>query len=367
MAAGLLAEMGATVVRIDRPSTKPGSLPGGLDRLGVRDRLVVELDLKAADDLATARSLVTGADVLIEGFRPGVAERLGIGPEQAMAANPRLVYVRVTGWGQTGPYAAMAGHDINYIGLAGVLAAIGTSEPVPPLNLVGDYGGGAMFAVVGALAGIVERGRTGRGGVVDVAMIDGASRLLGPIRDLLDVGMWTERRGANLLDGGAPFYRTYRTSDGRFVAVGALEPRFYAELIAGLGLDPGELPDRFDPDTWPDLHRRFAEVFAGRTAAHWAEVFDGTDACVTPVLSMSEVPSHPHNAARGLLTDTPQGPVAAPAPRFTSEQGTSGARGEGPHAGPSGGPPAVSDTLEALGVPRTAIDELIVRGAAYRV
>jgi alpha-methylacyl-CoA racemase len=262
----------------------------------------------------------------------------------------------------------MAGHDINYIGLTGVLAAIGTSDhPLPPLNLVGDYGGGAMFAVVGALAGIIERSRTGRGGVVDVAMVDGASRLLGPIRDLLGVGMWTERRGANLLDGGAPFYRTYRTSDGRFVAVGALEPRFYDELIEGLGLDPGALPDRFDPDAWPDLHERFADAFAGGTAAHWAEVFDGTDACVTPVLTMSEVAAHPHAAARGIIAETPGGPVAAPAPRFSAMMDAPAAGSATPPQRPSDGARAVSDTLGALGVPRTVVDELMARGAAYRV
>ncbi len=367
MAASLLSEMGATVVRIDRPSGAGGSLPGGLDRIGVRDRVVVELDLKSGSGIEVAHAMLAGADVLIEGFRPGVAERLGIGPEDVASANPRIVYVRVTGWGQTGPYASMAGHDINYIGVSGVLSSIGSTDPVPPLNLVGDYGGGAMFAVVGALAALVERAHTGRGGVVDVAMVDGASRLLGPIRDLLNVGMWTETRGSNLLDGGAPFYRAYATADGRFVAVGALEPRFYEEFVCGLGLDPEVLPDRNDPGTWPDLHQRFAEVLGAGTAAHWAEVFDGTDACVTPVLSMSEVGGHRHNAARGALADTPSGPVAAPAPRFGPLTGTDRVDDRSREGDGSGDAPAVSDTLVALGVSRTVAEDLVRRRAAYRV
>jgi alpha-methylacyl-CoA racemase len=245
------------------------------------------------------RSLIDSADVLIEGFRPGTTERLGVGPERFNDSNPGLVYVRVTGWGQEGPYASMAGHDINYIGLSGALAAIGEEErPTPPLNLLGDYAGGSMFAVVGVLAALVERSHTGRGAIIDTAMIDGVSSLLAPIRDLSEMGAWVENRSSNLLDGGAPFYRTYATSDGRFVAVGALEPAFYSAFVEGLGLDESDLPNRFDPDNWANLAATFSGVLAAESRDHWQSVFDGTDACVTPVLAMSESQTHPQNQAR---------------------------------------------------------------------
>jgi len=205
----------------------------------------------------------------------------------------------LTGWGQHGPYADMAGHDINYIGLTGALAAIGEQDrPIPPLNLLGDYAGGSMFAVVGILSALVERSRTGRGRVVDVAMIDGVTSLMEPIRDIAEVGMWVEQRSSNMLDGGAPFYRTYRTSDDRFMAVGALEPAFYTAFVSGLGLTEDELPNRFDPTNWPDLSARFSAVFASEDSYHWQRVFDGTDSCVTPILPMSEAPLHPQNQAR---------------------------------------------------------------------
>jgi alpha-methylacyl-CoA racemase len=318
-ACGLLADLGADVVRVERPKGADGQrsgLPGGLGGIGVRDRVIVEVDVKDASGLDTVRTMVTHADVLVEGYRPGVAERLGLGPLEAHAINPRLVYARITGWGQSGPLAGMAGHDINYIGLSGVLAAIGLDEPMPPLNLVGDYGGGAMFAVVGILAGIVERDRTGLGTVVDAAMIDGSGALLGPIRDLLNLGMWSERRSTNLLDGGAPFYRTYRTADDRFVAVGALEAPFYEAFLSGLGIDSGSIPDRMDPASWHELGVIFAEAFSARTRDEWALVFDGTDACVTPVLTMSEVMNHAHNSERTAIVETPTGPRPNVAPRF---------------------------------------------------
>jgi alpha-methylacyl-CoA racemase len=353
-AASLLAELGADVVRIERPAAAANGLPGGLDRIGIRDRLVIEADLKSPGGLGIVRSLIAHADVAIEGFRPGVAERLGVGPDDMCAANRALVYARMTGWGQDGPYAAMAGHDINYIGLAGVLGAIGPDDPVPPLNLVGDYGGGGMFAVAGILAALVARSQTGEGTVLDVAMVDGAAKLLEPIRDLLNVGLWSEHRGTNLLDGGAPFYRAYHTSDGGFVAVGALEPSFYDALVSGLGLDPGVLPDRMDPANWDDLTQRFATVFATRTRDEWSETFDGTDACVTPVLGMSEVGSHRHNAARDALVPGPHGPVPARAPRFTTVTQV-----------PSR--PPVSDTLMALGLDEQVITDLEEGHAAYRI
>jgi len=299
----MLADLGCEITRIDRPSRGANALPDQLADLGVRGRKRVAIDLKSDDGREVARSLIDAADIFIEAFRPGVVERLGIGPEQFEASNPGLIYTRLTGWGQVGPYAQMAGHDINYIGLSGALAAIGGPErPVPPLNLLGDYAGGSMYAIVSILSALVERGRTGSGQILDVAMIDGVSQLMTPIRDLAEIGMWVERRSANMLDGGAPFYRTYRTSDDRFMAVGALEPDFYTALVSGLGVEDSDLPDRFDPEKWGELSAIFAEAFAAQDRDHWQSVFDGTDACVTPVLTMSETAAHPQNQSR-LNTD----------------------------------------------------------------
>jgi len=312
-----LEDMGATVVRIDRPGGH--GLPVAMSSIGRRSRPTVLLDLKNHGDRTTAITLIAHADVLVDPYRPGVAERLGIGPVEMCERNPSLVYARVTGWGQDGPYASMAGHDINYIGLSGSLAAIGPrDEPIPPLNLVGDYGGGAMFAVTGILAGLVERATTGVGQVVDVAMVDGAAALLGPIRDLHNAGLWSLDRTANLLDGGAPFYACYRTADDNYMAVGALEPQFYSLLISGLGLDESSLGNRLDPQEWPRIAAVFSDVFATRTRGEWTEIFNGTDACVTPVLSMGEVAEHPHNAAREALVASESGPRPHQAPRFSS-------------------------------------------------
>jgi alpha-methylacyl-CoA racemase len=318
-ACSFLADLGADVVRIERQGAK-NALPDALTGIGRRARATLALNLKDESDRDIVTTMISHADVLIEGFRPGVTERLGIGPEQMLNVNPRLVYVRLTGWGQDGPYAEMAGHDINYIGLNGALATVGTeTRPVPPLNLVGDYGGGSMFAVVGALAALVGRETTGRGQVIDSAMIDGSAALMGPTRDLLNAGLWSEDRSSNLLDGGAPFYRTYRTADDEFMAVGALEPQFYSAMLDGLGLAESELEDRFNPRNWGILADRFSEVFAQRTRQHWTEVFDGTDACVTPVLRLSEVDEHPHNQSRTALREMAHGSVPSPAPRFSSE------------------------------------------------
>ncbi len=302
----MLAELGCEVIRIERLTKQQNALPGRLSNLGVRGRTTIAIDLKSDEGRAVTRSLIDSADILLEGFRPGVAERLGIGPERFETSNPGLIYTRLTGWGQDGPYSAMAGHDINYIGLSGALAAIGEPDrPIPPLNLLGDYAGGSMFAIVGILSGLVERSRTGRGRVIDVAMIDGVHALMAPTRDIADVGMWVEQRSANMLDGGAPFYRTYRTADDRFMAVGALEPAFYTAFVSGLGFDEAELPNRFDPDNWSELDVLFGEVFASHDRDHWQSVFDGTDACVTPVLTMSEVPAHPQNRARPQPIELP--------------------------------------------------------------
>jgi alpha-methylacyl-CoA racemase len=312
-----LADLGAVITRIARPGGRRNTLPEAFAATTAATGSVESLDLKTASGRNGALGLLESADVLIEGFRPGTMERLGLGPNEVMALNPAIVYARVTGWGQTGPYSSMAGHDINYIGLAGALDAIGpTDQPIPPLNLVGDYGGGSMFAVSGILAALVERASTGSGSVIDVAMVDGAGALLAPIRAMLEAGVWMDGRERNLLDGGAPFYRTYQTSDGRFVAVGALEPAFYDELIDGLGLDRAALPDRHNPANWSRLAEVFSGVFASHTAAHWSETFDGTDACVTPVLSMREVMDHPHNRSRGALIDQNGHIRPRPAPRF---------------------------------------------------
>ncbi len=337
--ASLFADMGAGVVRIDRPGGS-GDLPDPMRAISGGGRRSIVIDLKRPEGVDVALALIEGADGLIEGYRPGVAERLGIGPEACLARNPSLVYGRMTGWGREGPYAAMAGHDIDYIALTGALHAIGPADgpPVPPLNLVGDYGGGALYLAMGMLAALVERATSGRGQVVDAAMVDGAASLMAPFYRLHAGGFWSERRGSNLLDGAAPFYTTYRTADDRYVAVGALEPRFYDELIAGLGFDDADLPDRMDPRNWPELRRRFAEVFATRTRDDWETEFTGTDACVAPVLSVAEAPHHPHNTARGVFVASPGGPVPAPAPRF----------GRTPAVRPSSSPPVPGADTEAV-------------------
>jgi alpha-methylacyl-CoA racemase len=310
LAAMILADMGAEVVRLVRP--------GGPDIPVLnRSRATVEADLKSEAGKALALDLIGRADALIEGYRPGVMERLGLGPDVARAANPKLVYGRMTGWGQTGPFAPMAGHDINYISLTGALHAIGRAgePPVPPLNLVGDYGGGAMFLVAGLLAGIIRARETGQGDVVDVAMTEGTITLLSMFHAFLAGGRWQDRREANLLDGGAHFYRCYECADRKHVAVGCLEPQFYAACLEGLELDPADYP-QYPPSRWPELAQGFAARFRERTRDAWAERFAGTDACVTPVLSFAEAPHHPHNAARGSHVEADRISQAAPAPRF---------------------------------------------------
>ena len=349
-----LADMGATILRIDRPGGH--GLPATMSSIGHRPRPTVSLNLKDPTDRGCAVTLISNADVLVDPYRPGVAERLGIGPAEMWERNAGLVYARMTGWGQDGPYAPMAGHDINYIGLSGSLAAIGTQdEPIPPLNLVGDYGGGAMFAVTGILAALVERATTGQGQVIDVAMVDGAAALLGPIRDLHNAGLWSPHRRANLLDGGAPFYTCYRTSDDRFMAVGALEPQFYSLLVAGLGLDESALGNRLDPSEWTRIAAAFSERFATRTRDEWTETFDGTDACVTPVLSMEEVADHPHNAARHALVPTASGNRPHPAPRFSGTE--RGARSD------ARGADVVEELLVSLGLDDEAVGDLSERGS----
>ncbi|MEU4885944.1 MULTISPECIES: CaiB/BaiF CoA transferase family protein [Streptomyces] len=320
----LLAEMGAAVVRVDRPGG--GRSFAEWHRLLDRGRhRTLELDLKTPEGAARLLREAAGADVLVEGFRPGVAERLGIGPGPCQARNPGLVYARMTGWGQDGPLAGTAGHDINYLALSGALHAVGEEggPPVPPLNLLGDFAGGSMFLVAGVLAALYERRRTGRGRIVDAAVVDGAGSMLGMLVAMAGAGQWRYERGVNLLDGGAPFYRCYACADGRHLAVGALEEPFYRALLDGLGLDGRHLPDRWDRDSWPALRQRFAAAFARRDRDAWAARFAGTDACVTPVLTAAEAADHPHHRARR------SGP-ATPAPRFRDPAAAPAAPPAGP-------------------------------------
>ncbi|TGG85567.1 CaiB/BaiF CoA transferase family protein [Streptomyces albus] len=318
-AAMTLADLGADVVRVERPGGGGLTVSPEHD-ITNRNKRSVLLDLKAPDGVAAALALVERADVLIEGFRPGVAERLGVGPEVCLERNPRLVYGRMTGWGQDGPLAPRAGHDIGYIAVTGALGMTGPAEgpPVAPANLLGDYAGGSLYLVVGVLAAL-HHARTpqGAGQVVDAAIVDGTSHLTAMIRGLLAAGGWEDRRAANLLDGGCPFYGTYATSDGGFMAVGALEPKFYAEFVRLLGIE-AQAPPRDDVAGWTELRRLIADRFASRTRAEWTEVFQDTDACVAPVLSLTEAPAHPHLAARGTYLEHDGLIQPAPAPRFSA-------------------------------------------------
>ncbi len=323
-AAMMLADMGAEVLRIER-RVPTAADAGVLDAILRRNRSAVAvLDLKAEAGLETLLRLVEGADALLEGFRPGVAERLGFGPDVCLARNPRLVYGRITGWGQEGPLAQTAGHDIDYIALTGVLHAIGRPgvPPVPPINLVADFGGGGMLLAYGVACALIEASRSGRGQVVDAAMVDGCASLMAMTMTLQHLGMWTDQRGTNLLDGGAPFYDVYETADGGYLAVGALEPQFYAELLRLLELDPDGLPAQHDRDGWPELRERFAAAFRTRTRAQWSELLEGSDACVAPVLSLAEARHHPHNAHRGTFVEAFGVPQPAPAPRLSRTPGT---------------------------------------------
>lgn len=320
----LLADAGAQVVRVDRATGRPApSDPTPSWDFLARSRPSVGVDLKHPAGVELVLDLVAGADVLIEGWRPGVAERLGLGPEACWERNARLVYGRMTGWGQDGPLAARAGHDINYIALSGALWSMGRhgERPVPPLNLVGDFGGGGMMLAFGVCAALLETTRSGRGQVVDAAMVDGSSSLMTMIYAFLQGGLWEHERGVNTLDGGAPFYDVYDTADGRFVAVGAIEPQFYEALLEGLGLDPGDLPAQMDREQWPALKERFAAVFRTRSRREWEAVFEGTDACVAPVLAPSEAPANPHNVARSTFVEVAGMTQPAAAPRFSRTPG----------------------------------------------
>ncbi|MGE5794635.1 MAG: CaiB/BaiF CoA transferase family protein [Bacteroidota bacterium] len=357
----MLADMGADVLLVDRPSD-PGL---GLGRrraadVMLRGRRSVTLDLKSGDGVAAAILLARKADALIEGFRPGVMERLGLGPDVLLAANPQLVYGRMTGWGQDGPLAPRAGHDINYIALSGVLHAIGRrgEAPVPPLNLVGDFGGGGLMLAFGIVAALLAVQRSGRGQVVDAGMVEGAAVLAAMFSGMLHEGSWTETRGDNALDSGAPWYDTYETSDGRHVAIGAIEAKFYAELLQGLGLAAERLPAQHDRAGWPELRRRFAAAFRSKTRDEWCRVFEGSDACFAPVLTFSEARTHPHNVARRAHVSVGGVEQPAPAPRFA---GTPGAvRRPPPERGALG-----REALVDWGFSRTEIDRLASLGVGF--
>lgn len=317
----LLADMGATVIRLDR-------IPGprrAIDDITSNDTFVdrgrqsVALDLKRQEGRAVALDLIASCDALIEGFRPGVMERLGLGPDRCLARNPRLVYGRMTGWGQKGPLSNTAGHDLNYIALSGALHVMGPADrpPSPPLNLVGDYGGGGVYLAMGVLAGLLEARRTGKGQAIDAAMVDGAASLMTMMYSMRQRGQWRDERESNVIDGAAHFYGVYECSDGRFIAVGAIEPQFYAEFLAVLSLDPREIGDQWDAGKWPQLRSRLAAIFRTRTRDDWCSRFAGTDACVSPVMKMGEAPHHPHLTARGTFVREADGRVIpAAAPRF---------------------------------------------------
>jgi len=338
----VLADLGAEVVRLERCGLPPGA-PGVLDRRHVltRGRPAVGMDFKDERVRALVLRMLGHADVLVEGFRPGVMERLGLGPEPCLEANPALVYARVTGYGREGPLAEAAGHDINYIALAGALDPVGGRgrAPVPPLNLVADFGGGGMLLVTGILAALVERSRSGRGQVVDAAMVDGAALLTTMFHEMRAFGSWRDERGTNSLDGGAHYYNVYETADGRHLAVGAMEARFYRAFMEGLGYAPDAVPPQDDPAQWERRTAEVAAIVRTRTRAQWLEVFAGTDACVTPVQSLAEAPAHPQLRARATFVDVGGVPAPAPAPRFSRT----------PAAVPAPAPPAGVHDLGALG------------------
>ena len=333
-AAMMLADMGAEVLRIDRAQSVRAPQPEqpSLD-LMARGRKSVAFDLKHPDAVAAVLRLIERADALLEGFRPGVMERLGLGPDVCLERNPRLVYGRMTGWGQEGPLAQAAGHDINYIALAGALDHLGRAgeKPTPALNLVGDFGGGGMLLAFGMACALVERGASGKGQVVDAAMVDGSAVLMTMMHGMRKMGVWNPERGTNLIDTGAHFYDSFETRDGRYVSIGSIEPQFYAELLQKLGLDKESLPRQMERAQWPALKQRLEAIFKTKTRAEWCEIMEGSDVCFAPVLSMDEAPSHPHIAARRTFVEHAGVMQAAPAPRFSRTPGA--IAGVPPHPG----------------------------------
>ena len=349
----VLSDLGAEVIRVDRVSAVPDEFPEtpGADLLN-RGRKSVAFDLKNPEGVNALLRLVEEADALIEGFRPGVAERLGIGPEECLERNPRLVYGRMTGWGQTGPYSNMAGHDINYIALSGVLGTIGRAgeAPVPPINLVGDFGGGGMLLALGVCAAFVEVQTSGTGQVVDAAMTDGSALLATMIHTFLSMGVWGER-GTNMLDTGAPFYDVYECADGEYISLGSIEPQFYAELLRITGLDQEDLPKQMDRSHWPEMKERIAKTIREKTRDQWVELMEGTDVCFAPVLSPSEAYVHPHNLERGTFIEVAGVKQPAPAPRFSRTPGA--VDGPPPHPGQH-----TTEVLSSWGFTQEEINDL---------
>ncbi len=354
----VLADLGAEVIRLERVGM-PAADGGAVDRRQVltRGRQAIGVDLKHEDGVELVLRMVERADVLLEGFRPGVLERIGLSPTACFERNPGLIYGRITGYGREGPLAAEAGHDINYISIAGALDPIGRrgEAPVPPLNLVADFGGGGMLLAMGILAAIYERAGSGLGQVVDAAMVDGAALLTTMFHEIRSLSHWHDERGTNSMDTGAHYYNVYETSDGELVSVGAMEPRFYRSFMSGLGYSDDEIPPQDDQSQWEALKRRVAEIFRTRTRDEWVDTFDGTDACVSPVLSLGEAPTHPHNRERGTFVDVGGIVEPAPAPRFS--------RTPPPAPSPSPGPGVHSpETLLRWGLTMPDIDRLIRDG-----
>lgn len=352
----ILADLGARVIRVDRPEgSAPLPIPAEKD-LCQRGKLQVALDLKQPAAVEALLTLIDSADLLIEGYRPGVAERLGFGPEACHERNPALIYGRMTGWGQDGPLADRAGHDVNYVSLTGALHAIGEAgrPPAIPLNLVGDYGGGSTYLVIGLLAGLLSARQTGQGQVVDAAIVDGTSHLLASTLTLLNSGFWSDKRGVNLLDGSAPFYGVYETADERHMAAGPIEEPFWEEFLTKLEID--RAMDRMDPTLWPQLREEIAEAFRSRTQDEWVHTFNGSDACVTPVVSLTEAPAHPHISERGSLIAIDEGISPAPAPRFSATP--AGVPGRSTQVG--------NDTRVVLDSVGVDAESLIESGAAHQ-
>ena len=348
-AAMLLADLGADVLRVERLDEASNASSGDIL---TRSRTSVGIDLKSDVGRGLVLELSTRADALIEGFRPGVMERLGLGPEDLLTENPRLVYGRMTGYGQSGPLSQRSGHDINYIAISGALWPLGRAgdRPTPPMNLVGDFGGGSLFLAMGILAAVFSARETGEGQVVDAAMVDGSASMLAMLHSFLNVGFWREERGTNILDTGAHFYEVYETRDHQFMAVGAIEAKFYAQLLQGMGLESADLPAQMDRAQWPAMKERFAEVFAAKTRDEWTNVFEDLDACVTPVLSPREAATHPYNTEREVFVSEPES-QPAPAPRFSRTPGSIRAA------------LSASDALGGWGISAERVDELRRSGA----
>jgi alpha-methylacyl-CoA racemase len=355
----ILADFGAEVIRVDRSPTAGSRFDPTRDYLA-RGKRSVGLNMKHPAGVELLLKLVAASDVLIEPFRPGVMEKLGVGPEVALARNPRLIYARLTGWGQEGPYAGMAGHDIDYIAMSGVLHLLGRKgeRPLPPVNLLGDFAGGGMLCALGVVLALLERTRSGKGQVIDSAMVDGAANLATFLFGFDAAGLWSEERGTNLLDTGAPFYDTYETRDGKWVAVGAIEPQFYAALLAGLGLDAAdEMPHQMDRSAWDATRERFAAVFKTKTREQWSKVFEGTDACVAPILSLREAPAHPHNRQRRMFVEGLRGaPAPQAAPRLSRTPGAASERAPVPGADSTA-------IFSELGLSKEEIERLTGEGA----